>query len=83
MSIVPRFLKPVRWLKYTSTSADEYNPEFTVGETRSLRWQLWWMDHMPHRTYPHIPFRKVVFWHWRGKTLTLPRPWAKDLMKHD
>lgn len=76
-----KFLKPVRWLKLTSSKPHSIIEDFTVGEVRSLRWQLWYMKWLPHRTYPVIPFRKVVFWNWRNHHLTLPRPWSKDLFE--
>lgn len=74
-------LKPVRWLRSTSHRPDRFNPDFTVGEIRSLRWQTWWMRHMPYRTYPLIPFEKKVYLNWRGKKVSLPRPWAKNLLE--
>lgn len=80
MKLIPRFFRPVRWLKYTSARRDEHNPDFTVGEIRSLRWQMWWMRYLPYRLYPIMPFEKVVNWHWGKHALKLPRPWAKDPM---
>jgi hypothetical protein len=59
------------------------NEDFTRGEERVLLWRmrrLWWSRLVPYRTYPLIPFRKVVYWHLFGVEVTLPRPWAKDLM---
>lgn len=78
--MIPHFLKPVHWLKYTSNKfVDPDDPFWTVGDMRSLRWQLWWSRYLPYRLYPAIPFTKQVHWHWRSKTLTLPLPWAKDM----
>lgn len=79
MRLIPDFLSPTRLLERTSRRPDKHNPDFTVGQIRSLRWQTWWMKWLPYRLYPAIPFRKVVYWHWRGHRLTLPRPWAKDI----
>lgn len=81
MRIVPRFIKPTQWLKCLSYKPDEYNSDYTKGQIYSLRWQRWWMKHMPHRTYPVLPFKKVVYWNWRKYKIVLPRPWAKDNFK--
>ncbi len=76
-----RSLKPVNWLEGTSHKPSLLDPDFTVGQIRSLRWQMWWMKYLPYRTYPVLPFKKQVHWNWRRKKLTLPLPWAKDLFK--